>query len=153
VYFIATALLRARGTGPTVIVSPLLALMRNQIEAAARAARTINSSNTEEWEQVYASVRAGAVDVLLVSPERLNNPEFRDHALPPPHRSGGADRDRRGALHLGLGARLPAGLPAHPQARGKRSLTASRCSPPPRPRTPGLPTTSPSYSIRAPATM
>jgi ATP-dependent DNA helicase RecQ len=85
VYFIATALLRARGAGPTVIVSPLLALMRNQIEAAARAgihARTINSSNTEEWEQVYASVRAGAVDVLLVSPERLNNPEFRDHVLP-----------------------------------------------------------------------
>jgi ATP-dependent DNA helicase RecQ len=85
VYFIATALLRARGAGPTVIVSPLLALMRNQMEAAARAgirARTINSSNAEEWEQVYASVRAGAVDVLLVSPERLNNPEFRDVVLP-----------------------------------------------------------------------
>jgi ATP-dependent DNA helicase RecQ len=85
VYFIATALLRARGAGPTVIVSPLLALMRNQMEAGARAgihARTINSSNTEEWEQVYASVRAGAVDVLLVSPERLNNPEFRDLVLP-----------------------------------------------------------------------
>jgi ATP-dependent DNA helicase RecQ len=85
VYFIATALLRARGTGPTVIVSPLLALMRNQIEAAARAgthARTINSSNTEEWERVYASVRAGALDVLLVSPERLNHPDFRDQVLP-----------------------------------------------------------------------
>jgi ATP-dependent DNA helicase RecQ len=85
VYFIATALLRARGAGPTVIVSPLLALMRNQMEAAARAgihARTINSSNTEEWEQIYAGVRAGAVDVLLVSPERLNNPEFRDLMLP-----------------------------------------------------------------------
>ncbi len=85
VYFIATALLRARGAGPTVIVSPLLALMRNQMEAAARAgihARTINSSNIEEWEQIYASVRAGAVDVLLVSPERLNNPEFRDQVLP-----------------------------------------------------------------------
>jgi ATP-dependent DNA helicase RecQ len=85
VYFIATALLRARGAGPTVIVSPLLALMRNQMEAAARAgirAHTINSSNTEEWERVYASVRAGKVDVLLVSPERLNNPEFRDLVLP-----------------------------------------------------------------------
>jgi ATP-dependent DNA helicase RecQ len=85
VYFIATALLRARGAGPTVIVSPLLALMRNQMEAAARAgvhARTVNSSNTEEWEQIYAGVRAGAVDVLLVSPERLNNPEFRDLVLP-----------------------------------------------------------------------
>src|SRR5579862_5006710 len=64
VYFVATALLRARGAGPTVIVSPLLALMRNQIEAAAKAgirAHTINSSNTEQWEQVYASVRAGGV--------------------------------------------------------------------------------------------
>jgi ATP-dependent DNA helicase RecQ len=85
VYFVATALLRARGAGPTVIVSPLLALMRNQVEAAARAgirARTINSSNTEEWEQVYAGIRESAVDVLLVSPERLNNPGFRDEVLP-----------------------------------------------------------------------
>ncbi|MEU6316499.1 RecQ family ATP-dependent DNA helicase [Streptomyces sp. NPDC047009] len=85
VYFVATALLRERGAGPTVIVSPLLALMRNQVEAAARAgihARTINSSNTEEWETVQAEVTAGEVDVLLVSPERLNNPDFRDRVLP-----------------------------------------------------------------------
>jgi ATP-dependent DNA helicase RecQ len=85
VYFIATALLRARGAGPTVIVSPLLALMRNQVEAADRAgihARTINSANTDEWEQIYAEVRDGQADVLLVSPERLNNPGFRDQVLP-----------------------------------------------------------------------
>ena len=85
VYFVATALLRERGSGPTVIVSPLLALMRNQVEAAARAgirARTINSSNTEEWDTVQAEVAAGEVDVLLVSPERLNNPDFRDQVLP-----------------------------------------------------------------------
>jgi ATP-dependent DNA helicase RecQ len=85
VYFIATALMRARGAGPTVIVSPLLALMRNQVESAARAgihARTINSANTGDWEQVYKEVAAGAVDVLLVSPERLNNPGFRDQVLP-----------------------------------------------------------------------
>ncbi|GHF24052.1 ATP-dependent DNA helicase RecQ [Streptomyces mashuensis] len=85
VYFVATALLRERGSGPTVIVSPLLALMRNQVEAAARAgihARTINSSNTEEWDEVQAEIAAGAVDVLLVSPERLNNPDFRDQVLP-----------------------------------------------------------------------
>ncbi|MBV9444586.1 MAG: RecQ family ATP-dependent DNA helicase [Streptosporangiaceae bacterium] len=85
VYFVASALLRARGAGPTVIVSPLLALMRNQIEAAERAgihARTINSANTQDWEQVYAEVAAGAADVLLVSPERLNNPSFRDQVLP-----------------------------------------------------------------------
>ncbi|MFF9850113.1 RecQ family ATP-dependent DNA helicase [Streptomyces litmocidini] len=85
VYFVATSLLRERGSGPTVIVSPLLALMRNQVEAAARAgirARTINSSNTEEWETVQEEVAAGEVDVLLVSPERLNNPDFRDQVLP-----------------------------------------------------------------------
>ncbi|MGW1562847.1 RecQ family ATP-dependent DNA helicase [Streptomyces sp. NPDC002144] len=85
VYFVATSLLRAMGSGPTVIVSPLLALMRNQVEAAARArihARTINSSNTEEWETVQDEIAAGEVDVLLVSPERLNNPDFRDQVLP-----------------------------------------------------------------------
>jgi ATP-dependent DNA helicase RecQ len=85
VYFTATALLRSRGSGPSVIVSPLLALMRNQIEAAGRAgirARTVNSANTDEWDQVYAEVAAGEVDVILVSPERLNNPSFRDLVLP-----------------------------------------------------------------------
>src|ERR1700678_4655490 len=67
VYFVATALLRAAGSGPTVIVSPLLALMRNQIDAAERAgihARTINSANLEDWQQVYAEVAEGKADVL-----------------------------------------------------------------------------------------
>ncbi len=85
VYFVATALLRARDAGPTVIVSPLLALMRNQIAAAERAgirAVTVNSSNADDWQTVYADVERGAVDVLLVSPERLNNPGFRDAVLP-----------------------------------------------------------------------
>lgn len=85
VYFVATALLRARGSGPTVIVSPLLALMRNQIEAAGRAglhARTINSANVEDWQAIQDEVAAGSVDLLLVSPERLNNPDFRDQVLP-----------------------------------------------------------------------
>jgi ATP-dependent DNA helicase RecQ len=85
VYFVATALLRAEGAGPTVIVSPLLALMRNQIDAAARAgirAATVNSANTGDWERTYAAVADGEVDVLLVSPERLNNPDFRDRVLP-----------------------------------------------------------------------
>ncbi|WP_158840848.1 RecQ family ATP-dependent DNA helicase [Saccharothrix deserti] len=85
VYFIATALLRSLGEGPTVIVSPLLALMRNQVDAAARAgvhAATINSANTDEWQDVQDRVASGDVDVLLVSPERLNNPDFRDTVLP-----------------------------------------------------------------------
>ena len=85
VYFVATALLRAQGAGPTVIVSPLLALMRNQIAAAERAgirAVTINSTNPEQWGEMYDAIGRGEVDVLLVSPERLNNPDFRDLALP-----------------------------------------------------------------------
>src|SRR4051812_21771166 len=85
VYFVATLLLRAEGAGPTVIVSPLLALMRNQIAAAERAgirAVTINSTNSESWEPIHDAIRAGEVDVLLVSPERLNNPGFRDEVLP-----------------------------------------------------------------------
>ena len=85
VYFVATALMRGLGAGPTVIISPLLALMRNQIEAAERAgirAATINSTNIEDWSAIRAQVDAGEVDVLLVSPERLNNPTFRDEVLP-----------------------------------------------------------------------
>ncbi|MGW5052262.1 RecQ family ATP-dependent DNA helicase [Actinokineospora sp. NPDC004072] len=85
VYFVATALLRELGEGPTVIVSPLLALMRNQVAAAAKAgvhAATINSANPGEWTAVQEQVAAGEVDVLLVSPERLNNPDFRDAVLP-----------------------------------------------------------------------
>ncbi len=85
VYFVATALLRAAGAGPTVIVSPLLALMRDQIAAATRAgvrAVTINTANATEWGEVYGLLEADAVDLLLVSPERLNNPTFRDQQLP-----------------------------------------------------------------------
>ena len=85
VYFVATALLRARGAGPTVIVSPLLALMRNQVDAARAAgiaAETINSANVTEWDAIRERVAAGEIDVLLVSPERLNNPGFRDEVLP-----------------------------------------------------------------------
>ena len=85
VYFVATLLLREEGSGPTVIISPLLALMRNQIAAAERAgirAVTINSTNIEQWEETNAAIQRGEVDVLLVSPERLNNPGFRDEVLP-----------------------------------------------------------------------
>nr|WP_205835216.1 RecQ family ATP-dependent DNA helicase [Microbacterium sp. CFH 90308] len=85
VYFVATLLLRRRGAGPTVLVSPLLALMRDQIAAAARAgvrAVAINSTNAHEWRDVIAQLDNDEVDVLLVSPERLNNPSFRDEQLP-----------------------------------------------------------------------
>ena len=85
VYFLATALLREQGAGPALIVSPLLALMRNQIAAAERLgirAHTVNSTNREAWEEVRGLLAADAVDLLLISPERLNNPQFRDAMLP-----------------------------------------------------------------------
>ena len=83
VYFIAAKLLRESGEGPSIIVSPLLALMRNQVEAAARAgiwAATINSANMTQWEEIQADV--DKLDQLLISPERLNAPGFRDEVLP-----------------------------------------------------------------------
>jgi ATP-dependent DNA helicase RecQ len=85
VYFVATALLREAGAGPTLIVSPLLALMRNQIAAAERLglrAHTINSTNRDEWDDVRDRLAAGTIDLLLISPERLNNPRFRQDMLP-----------------------------------------------------------------------
>src|SRR4051812_11851863 len=85
VYFVSTALLRRRGRGPTLLVSPLLALMRDQVAAAARAgirAVEISSANATEWDDVAAALAADEVDVLLVSPERLTNPRFREEQLP-----------------------------------------------------------------------
>ena len=85
VYFLATTLLRERGAGPALIVSPLLALMRNQIAAAESLgirAHTINSTNRDGWEEVQRLLEEDAVDLLLISPERLNNPQFRREMLP-----------------------------------------------------------------------
>ncbi|WP_430408095.1 RecQ family ATP-dependent DNA helicase [Glutamicibacter halophytocola] len=85
VYFIASLLLREQGYGPTLIVSPLLALMRDQVAAAERAgvrAAAINSANVLEWREILDKLRRNELDVLLVSPERLNNPSFREQQLP-----------------------------------------------------------------------
>jgi len=85
VYWIATQLLRRTGAGPTLVVSPLLALMRNQVAAAEKAgirAATINSANIDDWRSIENSIRADEIDVLLISPERLNNPRFRVDVLP-----------------------------------------------------------------------
>ncbi|TWE12732.1 RecQ family ATP-dependent DNA helicase [Rudaeicoccus suwonensis] len=84
VYWIATAWARRQGHGPTLVVSPLLSLMRDQVAAAARAglrAAAINSSNVDSWQQIEADVSANLVDVLLVSPERLANPGFGARVL------------------------------------------------------------------------
>lgn len=84
VYFLATKLLREQGSGPTLLISPLLSLMRNQIEAAQRigiTARTINSTNNEEWHEVHDELTGNQVDVLIISPERLANDDFRQNVL------------------------------------------------------------------------
>ncbi|WP_338856767.1 DEAD/DEAH box helicase [Gordonia hongkongensis] len=84
VYWSATAIIRSGGGGPTLIVSPLLSLMRDQVAAAARgglSAATLNSSNVDEWSMIEAQLRAGDLDVLLVSPERLANPGFGRRVL------------------------------------------------------------------------
>ncbi|MDX0056939.1 RecQ family ATP-dependent DNA helicase [Sinorhizobium meliloti] len=84
VYFIATKLLRENGAGPALLISPLLALMRNQIAAAERMgvrAATINSDNTDDWAEVETKLTRGEVDILLISPERLANERFRTQVL------------------------------------------------------------------------
>ncbi len=86
VYFISTRMLRDHGAGPTIIVSPLLALMRNQIEAAQRLgirAETINSTNRDGWHEIELAIRDNLVDALLISPERLSNEEFVGEVLRP----------------------------------------------------------------------
>ena len=84
VYFIAVKLLRESGSGPALLISPLLALMRNQIAAAERMgvrAATINSNNQREWAEVERRLLRGEIDILLVSPERLANEYFRTEVL------------------------------------------------------------------------
>ena len=84
VYFLATRLLREQGAGPTLLVSPLLALMRNQIEAAERIgvrAAAINSTNRDAWDDIEGRIAEGTLDVLLISPERLANDAFRQNVL------------------------------------------------------------------------
>jgi len=84
VYFIACKLLRDAGAGPALLISPLLALMRNQIAAAERMgvrAATINSDNLDEWSEVEAGLARGDIDILLISPERLANERFRTQVL------------------------------------------------------------------------
>ena len=86
VYFIAAKLLREQGMGPAILISPLLALMRNQIAAAERMgvrAVTINSENKEEWQTVEAALARNEVDILLIAPERLANEHFGTEVLGP----------------------------------------------------------------------
>jgi ATP-dependent DNA helicase RecQ len=85
VYFVATKLLREQGAGPTLLISPLLSLMRNQIDAGqiggVRAGR-ITSDNTEEWSRIVEALERDEIDLLLVAPERFANPRFRAETLP-----------------------------------------------------------------------
>jgi ATP-dependent DNA helicase RecQ len=85
VYFIATKLLREAGLGPVILVSPLLSLMRNQIEAAKRmgvVAVEMTSENSDQWSSITGSLLLNQIDILLISPERFGNPEFESNILP-----------------------------------------------------------------------
>ena len=85
VYFIAAKILRDGGAGLTLLISPLLSLMRNQILAAEKLgirAATIHSQNIEDWDQVKAEIKVNKVDVLMISPERLANEDFLKKFLP-----------------------------------------------------------------------
>ncbi len=85
VYFVATSILRQQGLGPTLLISPLLALMRNQILAASRLGLrclTVNSSSDTTVGELAERLAADDVDLVLVSPERLANPEFAAAVMP-----------------------------------------------------------------------
>jgi ATP-dependent DNA helicase RecQ len=84
VYFSSTRMLRDRGWGPTIVISPLLALMRDQVAAARKlglVAETINSSNIDEWDEVEQRILSNEIDLLLIAPERLANPGFRERVF------------------------------------------------------------------------
>ena len=86
VYFLATKFLRDQGAGCTILISPLLSLMRNQIAAANRLgvrAETINSTNVTEWSRIEAGLHRNEIGVLLISPERLANDDFVNRCLLP----------------------------------------------------------------------
>ena len=84
VYFSSTRMLRDRGWGPSIVISPLLALMRDQVAAAEKLglrAETINSANTDDWGEIEGALHADEVDLLLIAPERLANPGFRERVF------------------------------------------------------------------------
>ena len=122
VYFIATRILRDRGFGPTVIVSPLLALMRNQVEGATRLGLTARTVNFHQPRQVGRGLRGDRQRPRRHPPHLARTPQqpIIPHGRPPWHRQPhGAPRHRRGPLHLRLGPRLSPRLPA-PRARRER---------------------------------
>ena len=146
VYFIATRLLRDEGAGPTLLVSPLLALMRDQIRAAEAIgirAATVNSTNRDDWEEINAAVLSGGVDLLLISPERLNNVRFRREVLPE-LASGSACSSSTRRIASPTGATTFGPTTAGWATCSRASDRESQCSRRPRPRTCGSRPTWPS---------
>ena len=138
VYFVATKLLRAQGAGPTLLVSPLLSLMRNQIDAGqtggVRAGR-ITSDNTDEWDRIVEATRARRDRPPARLARAVREPPLPRRRAPADRVARRPARDRRGALHQRLGPRLPPRLPPHRRRPRSPARPACRCCAPPRPRT------------------
>ncbi len=127
VYFVATAMMREAGAGPTILVSPLIALMRNQLDAAAALgieAATVNSSNRDDWEETFERIDRDEIDLLLLSPGAPGQPAVPGDGPARARQAHRPARDRRGALHLRLGPRLPPRLP--PDRRAGRAAARER---------------------------
>ena len=142
VYFVATALLRERaGPDGDRLAAAGADAQPDRRRRAGRDPRAPRSTRPTPTSGTRSTARspAGEVDVLLVSPERLNNPDFRDQVLPELAATRRAARGRRGALHLRLGPRLPARLPPAPHAARRAAAPACRCWPPRPPPTPASP--------------
>ena len=133
VYWAATSALRANGAGPTLVVSPLLALMRDQVTAATNSglrAATVNSTNLDEWDPIFEALDNDRLDVLLVSPERLGNPRFAARLDELMARVGLVVIERRIASAISsIPSRLPtagSGVARHPTACATTTATANQ---------------------------
>lgn len=81
VYFLSTSWLREHNKGVTLVVSPLLALMQNQIDSAAQlglSCAQINSRTKDTRKETLRAMQNGALDLVFVTPESLFRDDMRN---------------------------------------------------------------------------